>query len=113
MDQASHAVAEERLNATPSAVPRYSDGDRPVKAVPTNLCASRLSAPCRWGAERIVGPGMLRITAAHLCFDSLRAAAPKPWQIACHLYRRVRRRQQLDHERYAPTGDARMRCQTK
>src|SRR3974390_1699834 len=113
MDQASHAVAEERLNATPSAVPRYSDRDRPVKAVPTILCTARFSAPCRWGAERIVGPGMLRITAAHLCFDILIAAAPKPWQIAWHLYRPVRRRQQLDHERYDAPGDARMRCHTK
>src|SRR6516165_4373400 len=72
------------------------------------LARARLGAARRRGGKRIVGPGMARVAALHLGFDRGVAAAPEAGEIARHLHRPMRRRQQLDHERHPPRRDGGM-----
>src|ERR1700688_2667460 len=75
----------------------YVDGERLVKRVSKILLAPPLDAAgCRRG-QRVVRRGMPWIAPAHLGFDVRIAAAPETGQIARHLHRPVRRRQQFDH----------------
>ena len=50
---------------------------------------------------------MARIAALHLGFHRRIAAAPEARQVARHLHRPVRGRQQLDHQRHPAAGDRR------
>src|SRR5579862_4718538 len=72
------------------------------------LFAAALGAPCGQRSERIVGPGMPRITPAHFGFDLRVAAAPEAGQIARHLHRTLGGRQKFDQQRHASAGDRRM-----
>ena len=67
-----------------------------------------LCPPSRRRGERIVGPGMLRVAAAHLGAHRRVAAAPEAGQIARHLHRPVRRRQELDQQRDVAAGNRRV-----
>ena len=74
---------------------------------------ARFGATRRRRGERIVRPGMLGIAAPQVGPNILIAAAPEARQIARHLNRTVRRRQQLDQQaaraRRQWPGDARGR----
>src|SRR5580693_1896361 len=72
------------------------------------LTQTRLGAPRRRRRDRVLGPRMLRVTAAHLGAHGGVAAAPKPRQIAGHLYWPVRGREQLDQQRHFAAGNGRM-----
>src|ERR1700719_5360234 len=58
-----------------------------------------LCPPSRRRGKRIVGPGMLWVAAAHLRAHGGVAAAPEARQIARHLHRPVRPREEVDQQR--------------
>src|SRR5580704_9556352 len=72
------------------------------------LTQTRLGAPRRRSGDRILGPWMLGVAPAHLRAHGGVAAAPKSRQIAGHLHRTVRGREQLDQERHFAAGNGRM-----
>src|SRR5579864_2604280 len=72
------------------------------------LTLARLGAPRRRSRDRVLGPRMLRVAAAHLGAHGGVAAAPKSRQVAGHLHRAVRRREQLDQERHPAAGNGGM-----
>src|SRR5207344_1410393 len=82
------------------ACPETTSGD----TLPSSSSA-RLGAAGGCGGERIVGPGMAGIAALHFGFDRGVAATPEARQVARDLHRPVRRRQELDHQRYPSAGN--------
>src|ERR1700691_2790105 len=76
------------------------------RSLARTLRPARFRPARRRGGERIVGPGMARIAALHLGFDRRVAAAPEARQVARHLHRTMRGREELDQERHAATRDA-------
>ena len=81
-------------------------GSFKFKQTPPALSAARLGASGGWRLQRIVRPRMARIATAHLGLHRGVGAAPEAGQVARHLHRPVRRRQQFDHQRHL----ARRRC---
>src|SRR6516164_11617016 len=73
-----------------------------------SLRAARLGAPGRRRRDRIFGPRMLRVAAAHLGAYGGVAAAPETGQVARRLHRPMRGGEKLDHQRHAAAGDGRM-----
>src|SRR5260370_36116951 len=59
--------------------------------------------------ERVLGPVVLGIAAAHLGAHGAIARCPEPGEIAGHLQRTPRRRQQKQPHRHLAAGDARRR----
>ena len=72
-----------------------------------------LCPPSRRRGKRIVGPGMLRVAAAHFRAHGGVAAAPEARQIARHLHRPVRRREEFDQQRDFAAGNRRMAVETE
>src|ERR1700684_2630361 len=66
---------------------------------------ARLGAPRRLSRDRVLGPRMLGVAAAHLGAHGGVAAAPKTRQIAGHLHRPGRGGEQLDQERPPAAGN--------
>src|SRR5712671_8028230 len=65
------------------------------------------------GFERVVGPVMLRVAAAHLLADLEVAGLPEPGQVTCDLHRALRRREELEGQGYRAISDPRGRGQAE
>ena len=59
------------------------------------LCLPRLRPACRRLGEWILGPHMFRVATAQVLSHVMVARAPEPAEVACHLHRAMRRRQQV------------------
>src|SRR5439155_23711842 len=60
------------------------------------------------GGERVGGPWVARVAAAHFGLDGGVTAAPKTGEVARVLHRPVRRRKEPDHQRHAPARNRRV-----
>ncbi len=81
-----------------------------IPLVLTRTTASLIYRRCR---QRIVGPGMLRISTAELFFHLGIRGAPETGQIASHLLRTVVRAEQMQQHRHTPARDARRLAKPK
>src|SRR6185369_13924330 len=92
-----------RTNPSPNAGRRSKRSRARSKSAPR----PRLRA-LRWlGFERILGPVVARIAAAHVLAHVDICVTPEAREVASHLQRPVRRGQQLERDRNAAAADLR------